>query len=52
MGSKIDVYVNEILNAEFTTSCGQPKIGPGRVSGDFEVLKGHSRNGGLLCPVD
>lgn len=52
MGSSIDVYVNDELNAQITTSCGQPKIGPGLVEGDFVVLKGYSRNGGLLCPVE
>lgn len=52
MGSKINVYVNGDFNGEFVTSCGQPKIGPGRISGDFVVSEGYSRNGGLLCPID
>ncbi|NQZ07844.1 MAG: VWA domain-containing protein, partial [Algicola sp.] len=52
MGSSIQVFVNDELNTEFVTSCGQPKIGPGLIQGDFEVLKGYSRNGGLLCPVE
>lgn len=51
MGSSIKIWVNDALNAEFVTSCGQPKIGPGRINGDFEVSKGYSRNGGLLCPI-
>ncbi len=51
MGSSIQIMVNGQLNAEFVTSCGQPRIGPGRTNGDFEVLKGYSRNGGLLCPI-
>jgi hypothetical protein len=33
------------------TSCSDP-IGPGFVSGDFTVMSGYSRNGGLLCPLD
>jgi len=33
------------------TSCSEP-IGPGAVFGDFLVVSGHSRNGGMLCPVD
>lgn len=52
MGSSIEVYVNGELNTEITTSCGQNKVGPGLISGDFLVTKGYSRNGGLLCPVD
>jgi ferredoxin/uncharacterized protein YegL len=51
MGSSITIYVNGELNTEIVTSCGQPKIGPGLVSGDFEVVRGYSRNGGLLCPI-
>ncbi|BDX07462.1 VWA domain-containing protein [Planctobacterium marinum] len=52
MGSSIKVFINNQLNTEIKTSCGQPKTGPGLVSGDFLVIKGYSRNGGLLCPVD
>jgi len=52
MGSNINLYVNDKQNAECETSCGQPKTGPGRIHGDFRVIKGYSRNGGLLCPVD
>ena len=30
------------------TSCSKP-LGPGLVSGSFEVISGESRNGGVLC---
>lgn len=52
MGSEITVYVNGVENTKFKTSCGVEKIGPGLSQGDFEVIKGYSRNGGLLCKVD
>lgn len=38
-------------NCSFHTSCSVP-IGPGSISGPFEVVSGESRNGGLLCPLD
>ncbi len=44
----IDVLVNDILNAEFHTSCSAP-IGVGMVDGDFEIMSGFSREGGALC---
>ena len=40
-----------IFNTKIHTSCSQP-IGPGLKSGDFEVIEGYSRNGGLICPLD
>ncbi len=48
MGTSVKIYVNGVQNADVHTSCSQP-IGPGAVFGDFEVLEGHSRYGGLLC---
>lgn len=51
LGTEILVYVNGVLNTKIHTSCSQP-IGPGMVSGDFLVLSGESRNGGLLCPMN
>ena len=51
LGTEITVYVNGVVNTKIHTSCSQP-IGPGLVSGDFEVISGSSRNGGELCPVD
>ena len=49
LGTEISIYVDSVLNTKIHTSCSQP-IGPGLVKGDFEVLSGESRNGGLLCP--
>ncbi len=51
LGPEISVFVNGVLNAKIHTSCSQP-IGPGLVRGDFLVVEGYSRNGGLLCPLD
>ena len=44
-----DSVIDEITKIH--TSCSQP-IGPGLIFGDFEVIEGYSRNGGLLCPLD
>jgi protocatechuate 3,4-dioxygenase beta subunit len=51
LGLKIDIYANWHLNTKIITNCFQP-IGPGLVSGDFKVIEGYSKNGGLLCPLD
>ncbi|XOF32871.1 MAG: hypothetical protein ACL93V_12745 [Candidatus Electrothrix sp. YB6] len=51
LGTEITIYVDGIENTKIHTSCSVP-IGPGLVSGDFEVIEAHSRNGGLTCPVD
>lgn len=52
-----EIYIYQItdgckkdLVATIHTSCSQP-IGPGLVVGDFTVIEGTSRNGGLLCPI-
>ncbi|MFC1815941.1 hypothetical protein ACFL0M_08370, partial [Thermodesulfobacteriota bacterium] len=50
MGSEIRLYVNDGLNTSIHTSCSKP-IGPGLISGDFEVIEGYSRKGGELCPI-
>jgi len=50
LGTEIRVHVDGDLNTKIHTSCSQP-IGPGLVSGDFEVVEGYSREGGLLCPL-
>lgn len=50
LGTEIRILVNGVLNTMMHTSCSQP-IGPGLVSGDFEVLEGSSKGGGLLCPL-
>lgn len=49
LGTEISIYKDGIFNTKIHTSCSKP-IGPGLVSGDFEVIKGYSRKGGLLCP--
>ncbi|MCP4115289.1 MAG: hypothetical protein GY737_07735, partial [Desulfobacteraceae bacterium] len=51
LGTEIYIYVGWRLNTKIHTSCSKP-IGPGLVSGDFEVLSGFSREGGELCPVN
>ena len=50
LGTEIIISVNGEQNARIHTSCSQP-VGPGLVRGDFEVVEGTSRIGGLLCPV-
>ena len=50
LGTEIRISVDGKLNTEIHTSCSVP-IGPGLVSGDFEVVEGASRNGGPLCPL-
>jgi|GEM_PF-1331868 len=50
LGPKIDIYINNNFVQEIHTSCSQP-IGPGAVYGDFEVIKGTSRNNGPLVPI-
>ncbi|MEQ8683090.1 MAG: T9SS type A sorting domain-containing protein [Cyclobacteriaceae bacterium] len=50
LGPEIIIYIDGDYAAQFHTSCSEP-IGPGSVSGDFLVLSGESRNGGILCPV-
>jgi hypothetical protein len=42
--------VEGVLNASIHTSCSQP-IGPGLISGDFEVVSGRSKDNGLICPL-
>ena len=49
-GNEIKIYVDGNENAKIHTSCSKP-IGPGLVKGDFEVISGSSKNGGLLCPM-
>ncbi|MHC4633890.1 MAG: DUF7467 domain-containing protein [Planctomycetota bacterium] len=51
MGSEISVWVDGQMQAKIHTSCSQP-IGPGLVSGDFEVTNGYSKNGNKLCPLE
>lgn len=51
LGTEVRFKVNGIDNTTMHTSCSLP-IGPGLVSGDFEVLEGESSGGGLLCPLN
>ncbi len=51
VGTEIKIYVDGSFHTTIHTSCSVP-IGPGLVSGDFEVVAGESKNGGTLCPVD
>lgn len=50
LGAEISIYVDSEINTNIDTSCANP-IGSGLVSGDFEVVQGYSKIGGLLCPV-
>ena len=50
LGTEIIIYVNGFEYTRIHTSCSKP-IGPGLIMGDFEVLSGLSRNGGVLPPV-
>ena len=50
LGTEIRIFVNGNLNTKIHTSCSQP-IGPGLISGSFEVISGDSRNGGPLPPI-
>ena len=48
LGTEITLYVDGVQNTKIHTSCSQP-IYPGLVSGDFEVIEGYSKDGGLLA---
>lgn len=50
MGPKINIWVNGTIHTLVHTSCSEP-IGVGSVFGDFIVVSGSSRNGGLLCDI-
>ena len=51
MGTEITVTVNGGSATKIHTSCSQP-IGIGSVFGNFEVVAGASKDGGLFCLVD
>lgn len=51
LGTEIRFYVDGVKTAMLHTSCSV-EIGPGTVAGDFEVLAGASKHGGLLCPIE
>jgi hypothetical protein len=48
LGTEITIAIDGRVNTALHTSCSKP-IGPGLVSGDFEVVAGHSKDGGPLC---
>ena len=50
LGTEVRIFVDGSLHTMIHTSCSVP-VGPGLVSGDFKVLAGASKNGGLLCPI-
>jgi hypothetical protein len=50
LGTEITIYINDVENTTIHTSCSKP-VGPGLISGAFEVISGSSREGGALCPV-
>ena len=49
LDTNILLYVDGEKHTEIHTSCSEA-IGPGMIFGDFLVIDGESRNGGLLCP--
>ncbi len=49
-GPETYYYINGVYNTNIHTSCSQP-IGPGLTKGDFTVIEGYSRHGGLLPPL-
>ena len=51
LGTQINIVVDGELYTNIHTSCSVD-VGPGLVVGDFEVISGESRDGGLLCPID
>lgn len=50
LGSEISIFVDDVLNTKIHTSCSRP-IGPGQISGDFEIIEGYSLRGGRICPL-
>jgi hypothetical protein len=51
LGTEITLYVDNVQNTTIHTSCSQP-IYPGLVRGDFIVIRGWSKDGGLLAKTD
>ena len=50
LGTEIEIFVDGVSQTVIHTSCSLP-VGPGLISGDFEVMAGFSQQGGALCPV-
>ena len=51
LGTNVNFYVNGTLVGSMHTSCSVP-IGPGTQAGDFVLVWGTSRIGGLMCAVE
>lgn len=51
MHAEISLWENGTRIHKIHTSCSQP-IGPGMTFGDYYIVEGYSRHGGLLCPVE
>ena len=51
MSGQISIWNEYNRSTRIHTSCSEP-IGPGMIYGDYEVVEGYSRHGGLLCPID
>jgi len=49
-GTELKFYISGVEVQKIHTSCSKP-IGPGMVFGDFEIIAGSSKNGGLLCDL-
>ncbi|WP_298555556.1 hypothetical protein [uncultured Algibacter sp.] len=50
LGTEIKIYIGGSESAKIHTSCSDPNVVPGYIVGDFEVIRGASRNNGELCP--
>lgn len=51
LDKSLEFYYDGNLIGKLHTSCSEP-IGPGITIGDFMIIEGFSRNGGLLCPAE
>ncbi|GAA4898666.1 hypothetical protein GCM10023311_24640 [Flaviramulus aquimarinus] len=52
LGTEIKIYINGSEAVKIHTSCSDPNVVPGYKVGDFEVIRGASRNNGELCAND
>lgn len=50
-GTQLTVFVNNQLNTQIHTSCSDPNIAPGYITGSFLIIEATSKNTGLLCPI-
>ena len=51
LGTEIRIFVDGAIHTVIHTSCSIPLF-PGLVSGDFQVVAGGSKDGGLFCPLE